>query len=171
MGLRRVLVTLCGTVGLVVGGFAADTPANADIQLDVWLPYPSLTSCHLVLGLVGRGHCVRFDTDAVLGLLSSSDTTHQDVCIEVPKPAPGAQIVEATNEDRSGSGEVDDYSTSCDTPDRQDVVPQGQDVILQHPVDAHLTLCWAAWDPANATSQRELKSKSKLCDLLIGDSQ
>src|SRR3989338_8164513 len=63
----------------------------------------------------------------------------------------------------------------------------------------HLTLCWAAWDPANALvelskdfttktgiqmkyefvpwpsyTQRmlnELNSKGKLCDLIIGDSQ
>ena len=40
-----------------------------------------------------------------------------------------------------------------------------------HAQGKQITLCWAAWDPANATSQRELKSKSKLCDLLIGDSQ
>jgi len=68
-----------------------------------------------------------------------------------------------------------------------------------HAADKQLTLCWAAWDPANAlvelskdfTAQtniqmkfefvpwtsyadrflNELNSKSKLCDLIIGDSQ
>src|SRR5262249_25626876 len=68
-----------------------------------------------------------------------------------------------------------------------------------HPQAKQITLCWAAWDPANAlvelskdfTAQsgvamkfefvpwpnfadrmlNELNSKGKLCDLLIGDSQ
>ena len=65
--------------------------------------------------------------------------------------------------------------------------------------DRQLTLCWAAWDPANALAElskdftaesgiemkfefvpwtnfadrflNELNSKGKLCDLMIGDSQ
>ncbi|HTO83176.1 MAG TPA: extracellular solute-binding protein [Methylomirabilota bacterium] len=68
-----------------------------------------------------------------------------------------------------------------------------------HAADKQLTLCWAAWDPANALVElskdftaksgiqmkfefvpwtsyadrflNELNSKSKLCDLIIGDSQ
>src|SRR5881275_2686911 len=68
-----------------------------------------------------------------------------------------------------------------------------------HAQDKSLTLCWAAWDPANALVElskdfttktginmkfefvpwtsyadrflNELNSKSKLCDLIIGDSQ